>query len=273
MRFQNRRVLVTGASRGAGAGIARAFAREGATVVLSARSLDKLEALKGEIEAAGCKAEVQAADLATREGAHDLGARCGEIDVLINNAALTGMEYGSVIERNDAFWDKTFNVDLFSPVALMQALGPGMVERGRGVILNISSISAQRGTPDLAPYAAAKAALDTVSRVAAMEFAQKRTGVRCNVIAFGFIDTEGLAQNCGDRDGAAAVAAQLSPLGRMVSVEEVAELCLYLASDAAAAILGTVVNIDGGLTAGMYAFAGSFQDSGDSGARQAALTS
>jgi NAD(P)-dependent dehydrogenase (short-subunit alcohol dehydrogenase family) len=165
---------------------------------------------------------------------------------------------------DDEFWDLTFNTDFWAPLALMQAVAPGMVERGRGVIINISSISAQRGTPDLAPYAAAKAALDTMSRVAAMEFAARRTGVRVNSVAFGFIDTEGLAQNCGSRDAAASVARDLSPLGRMVTVEEVADLCLYLCTDSAAPILGTVINIDGGLTAGMYGFSGQFQDSVDS---------
>ena len=261
--YTGKRVLVTGASRGAGEGIAKAFAKAGASVVLSARSRNRLEAVKRDIEAAGGRGQVEVADLSSREGARDLAARCGAIDILINNAAVTSMQYGSVARRNDEFWDETFMTGLHSPVALIQELSPGMVERGSGVILNISSISAQRGTPDLAPYAAVKAALDATSKVAAMEFAAARTGVRVNSIAFGFIDTEGLWKNCGSVEAATLIAEQLSPLGRMVTTEEVGGLCLYLASDIAAPILGTVVNIDGGLVTGMYAFSGRFQDSED----------
>ena len=261
--FSKKRVLVTGASSGAGVGIARAFAARGATVVITARRENRLKQVQREIEAAGGRAEVQVADLATRLGARDLAQRCGDIDILINNAAITTMKYQSVRVRDDQFWDDTFNTGFWAPLALMQELSPGMVKRGNGVILNISSISGQRGTAYLAPYAAMKAALDMMSRVAGMEYAAERSGVRCNSVAFGFIDTEGLAKNCGSQEGAAQVALQLSPLGRMVTVEEVAALCVFLSSDEAAPILGTVINIDGGLVTGMYSFTGQFQESQD----------
>jgi NAD(P)-dependent dehydrogenase (short-subunit alcohol dehydrogenase family) len=261
--FSKKRVLVTGASSGTGVGIAKAFAKLGATVVISARRENRLKAVQRDIQAAGGRAEVQVADLSSREGARDLARRCGEIDILINNAALTTMKYQSVRVRDDPFWDETFTTGLWAPLALMQELSPGMVKRGNGVILNISSISGQRGTAYLAPYAAMKAALDMMSRVAAMEYAAERSGVRCNSIAFGFIDTEGLAKNAGDRDGAVQIAEQLSPLGRMVTVEEVAALCVFMSTDEAAPILGTVINIDGGLVTGMYSFAGKFQDAQD----------
>ena len=168
------------------------------------------------------------------------------------------MKYQSVMVPDDEFWDQTLAIDFIAPVTLMQAMGPGMVERGYGNIINISSTSAERGTPDLAPYAAAKSALETMTRVAAMEFAMRRTGVRVNCIRYGLVDTPALARNFPDRASELEMISASVPLGRIITPEEVANLCLFLASDESAAILGTVVTIDGGFTAGGYNTAGAF---------------
>jgi NAD(P)-dependent dehydrogenase (short-subunit alcohol dehydrogenase family) len=250
--FAGRRVLVTGASRGSGAGIARAFAKAGAHVILASRNQELLEGVRRDIAAAGGTAEVQVADLSSREGAHDLARRSGDIDVLVNNAAHTDMAYEPVLTRNDAFWDRMYTTGLFSPIALMQALCPGMALRGGGVVINISSSAGQRGICNLAPYSTMKAALDQLSRVAGMEMAAAGMAVRVNCIAFGFVETEGLLENCGTRDKADDIALAQSPLGRLISVEEVGGLCLYLASDIAAPLLGNVFNIDGGMLSGNF---------------------
>jgi NAD(P)-dependent dehydrogenase (short-subunit alcohol dehydrogenase family) len=262
--YKDRRVLVTGSAGGVGSAIARVFAEAKATVVLTDISEEGLGRVAAQITSGGGRVEVQHGDLGTREGCRDLAARCGPIDVLINNAALTFMKYQGVLVRDDLFWDRTFAVDLFAPITLMQELCPGMVERKRGNVINISSVSASRGTPDLAPYAAAKAALETMSRVAAMELAMRGTRVRVNCIALGLVDTPALARNFPDRATQDEMARRSAPLGRVISPDEVARLALFLASEGAAAILGTVVTIDGGMTAGAYSFAGSFISSDES---------
>lgn len=263
--FAGKRVLVTGASRGVGAATAKAFARLGATAILTARSADRLEAIAGEIRSEGGCAEVRPADLSTREACRSLALACGEVDVLINNASETSSTFQSVLKRDDAFWDLSQTLCFLAPLTLMQELVPGMIERGQGVVLNISSMAAQRPVPYRAPYSIYKGALETLSKVAGLELAAQRTGVRVNAVALGATDTEALAESCGPDLDVHAVIEKTSPLGRAIAVEEVADFCVYLASDSAAPILGTVLNIDGGMTAGSYSFVGSY-GSADAGA-------
>jgi NAD(P)-dependent dehydrogenase (short-subunit alcohol dehydrogenase family) len=152
----------------------------------------------------------------------------------------------------------SFAVSFFAPLILMQELGRGMLERGRGVVVNISSMAAQRAVPLLAPYSVAKAALDALSRSAGMDLAG--SGIRVNALALGHVDTEAFAENCVDGITPQEIARRNAPLGRLIKPEEIAGMCLYLASDVAAPVVGTVLNIDGGLTSGMYSFAGNFSD-------------
>lgn len=258
MEHAGKRVLVTGAAGGAGIGIAHAFARAGATVVLTDIAREGLESLHADITAAGGSAEVQWADLSTRAGCRDLAVRCGRIDVLVNNAAYTFMKYQGVLVEDDEYWDKTFAIDLIAPVTLIQSIGRGMVERGGGSIINVSSVSAERGTPDLAPYAMAKSALETLTKVAAMEFAMRETGVRVNCVRFGLVDTPALARNFPDRATQAQTIKASVPLGRVIRPDEVASVCVFLASDAASAMVGAIVSVDGGINAGSYNLSGAF---------------
>jgi len=261
MNFHGQRVLITGAAGGIGSAIAHAFAVSGAEVVLSDVDATALRTLCERLRSAGHAASAQVADLSTREGARDLAARCGQVDVLVNAAALTNIEFGPVISRNDAYWDKTLGIGLLAPIALMQELVPGMVERGRGNVINISSINATRGSVDAAPYSVAKAALEMTSKIAAMELAMRRTGVRVNCIAPGIVGTPALTRTFGGPETRDAMARQIVPLGRVIEPEEVATLCLYLASDVAAAFIGSVVTIDGGINAGAYSLSSLSEDS------------
>jgi NAD(P)-dependent dehydrogenase (short-subunit alcohol dehydrogenase family) len=256
-----RRVLVTGAGRGVGLTTAKAFAAEGDHVVVSSRRLDRLEQTKAAIDAAGGSCEIQVADLSTREACIDLARRCDPIDVLINNAAQTGGTYSSVLEEDLAFWDQSFAVSFFAPLILLQELGRGMKERGYGVVVNVSSMAAQRAVPELAPYSVVKATLDALSKSAGMDLA--RFGVRVNAIALGHTDTEAFAENCSDDLTPEMIAKSTAPLARLITREEIAGCCVYLASDLGGAIVGSVLNIDGGLTSGMYSFSGSFGNTDD----------
>lgn len=258
MNISDCRVLVTGASRGIGEAIAKGFSRSGAkTVVLAARNADALARVKAEIEEEGGHAAFHAIDLSTRESCRELARIAGEIDILINNAAITSGANQNVLTRNDEFWDLNMAVGFTAPLTLLQEIGRGMKERGHGVVINISSISAQRLTPNFGPYGIAKNALDSLSRVAGMELA--RCGIRVNSVSLGYVDTEALAQACGEGVTPDALAAMGSPLGRAIRPAEVAELCIFLASDAAAAIMGTVITMDGGVTAGSFSLGEHFE--------------
>lgn len=245
-----KRALVTGASRGVGFGVAKAFAAAGADVVATARNARALEDLQQQIRADGGRITVLAGDLATREGARDVARRSGEIDVLINNAALVTGNQHSLLVEDDAAWDLEFAVNLIAPVTLIQALAPGMAARGGGVVINISSIAVQRPNPMHAAYAASKAALETVTRAAAIDLGPK--GVRLNAVALGMTATEAWDDLLPAGLTLEQMGRRVAPIGRATAVAEVAALCLYLASDAAAAITGTVLTIDGGATAGVY---------------------
>jgi NAD(P)-dependent dehydrogenase (short-subunit alcohol dehydrogenase family) len=251
-----KRALVTGASRGAGFGIAKTLAAANASVVATARNEQGLKKLRAEIEAAGGRCEIQAGDLSTRVSAREVAARCGEVDILINNAALTSAKYQSMLVKDDAYWDLEFALNVIAPVTLMQEFIPGMLKRGRGVVINISSISAQKPNALHAPYGASKAALEVASRAAALEFSP--SGVRVVVVAFGMTDTEALAEAVAGNMTVAEMGRMFAPIGRATKVEEVAALCLYLSSDEAAALTGSVITIDGGVTAGMYDFGRGF---------------
>jgi len=254
--LSGKRALVTGASRGAGFGIAKTLAAANARIIATARNEEGLRKLRGEIEAARGHCEIHAGDLSTRAAAREIASRCGEVDILVNNAALTSAKYQSMLVKDDEYWDLEFALNVIAPVTLMQEFVPGMVKRGRGVVINISSISAQKPNALHAPYGASKAALEVASRAAALEFSP--LGVRVVAVAFGMTDTEALKEAVAGDMTVAEMGRMFAPIGRATKVEEVAALCLYLASDEAAAITGSVITIDGGVTAGMYDFGRGF---------------
>jgi NAD(P)-dependent dehydrogenase (short-subunit alcohol dehydrogenase family) len=247
-----KRVLVTGASRGAGHGIARAFAAAGAEVIATARSADKLAQLQALITADGGRCAFIPGDLATRAGVRAIAAQCGEIDVLVNNAALTLGANVSLLEQTDADWDMEFAINVTAPITLMQALVPGMIARGAGRVINISSIAAARPNPHHVAYAASKAALEVASKGAAIDFAPH--GVRVNVVALGLTDTDALHEHPMVQAGLTVedIGWMATPIGRVGRIDEVAALCVFLAGDAADVITGIVITVDGGGTAGSF---------------------
>lgn len=250
-----KRVLVTGASRGAGRAIANAFGRAGCRLVLTARNRAGLERTRDEIVAAGGTVDaIVTGDLSTKDGCYAIARQCGDIDVLVNNAAETSAKFMDILHRDDEYWEREFQLNVFAPLILMQELAPHMRAKGWGSIINISSISAQRGTPKHASYSASKAALEAMSKVAAMELAADRINVV--VVALGNTDTEALREACAGVMTVEELGRRLSPIGRPVDVEEVAALCVHCAQNESRALTGLVIPIDGGLTTGMHAFNG-----------------
>jgi 3-oxoacyl-[acyl-carrier protein] reductase len=237
------RALVTGASRGIGAAIARALARAGHEVVLNYRTQhEQAERVRAEIEAAGGRALLACFDVRDREatGAAIAGllAQDEPIEVLVNNAGIAKDNAFPAIPFAD--WDAVTRTTLDGFYHVTQPLVMPMVRRRRGRIINISSISGVRGNRGQTNYAAAKAGLIGATKSLAMELGKRNITV--NAVAPGLIDTEMLA------DAPVEHALKLIPMARLGRAEEVAELVAFLASEKAGYITGQVIGIDGGLS-------------------------
>ncbi|MEI7711354.1 MAG: 3-oxoacyl-[acyl-carrier-protein] reductase [Rhodospirillales bacterium] len=240
-RLDGKTALVTGASGGIGAAIARALHAQGAIVVLSGTRLDALEALTLEL---GERAHTCAADLrdASEPDALIEAAEkaAGPLHILVNNAGMTRDMLA--IRMRDADWQSVLDVDLSAPFRLSRAALRGMLRRRAGRIVNISSIVGATGNPGQANYAAAKAGLVGMSKALAQEVASR--GITVNVVAPGFIAT-----NMTDAltDAQKSKLSESIPLGRMGRPDDIASAVVYLASDEAAWVTGATLHVNGGM--------------------------
>ncbi len=243
-RFTNKIALVTGASRGIGEAIAKRLASEGATVLAAARSAEALARVVSEIEAAGGKAGALALDLsdpASIDAAvKEALAAHGEIHALVNNAGVT--EDNLILRMSREAWDRVLSTNLTGVFLLTQAVVKGMVRKRYGRIVNVTSVVGLMGNAGQANYAASKAGLVGLTKSVARELASRN--ITCNAVAPGFIATA-MTEKMTD-DAKAKMTAQI-PLERLGTPEDVAAAVAYLASDEAAYVTGTVVNVSGGL--------------------------
>lgn len=240
-RLDGKSALVTGASGGIGAGIARALHAQGAKVALSGTRRDALEALAAEL---GESAAVCPADLREAGSAEALiaaaEAACGPLAILVNNAGLT--KDGLAIRMKDEDWATVLDVDLAAPFRLARAALRGMLKRRAGRIIGIGSVVGATGNPGQANYAAAKAGLVGMSKALAQEVGSR--GITVNVIAPGFVETP-MTDALNDEQKARLIAG--IPLGRMGAPADVAGATVFLASDEAAWITGAVLHVNGGM--------------------------
>jgi NAD(P)-dependent dehydrogenase (short-subunit alcohol dehydrogenase family) len=241
-----RRALVTGASRGIGRAIARAFASAGARVALASRKQDGVAAVACEIESAGGVALPIACHVGRRDDVDVLVGRVvdawGGIDILVNNAG-TNPAMSPLVDLPEAVWEKILDVNLRGPLRLCQRVAPGMAEAGRGSIINMSSVAGVEPFPSLGAYSISKAGLDSLTKVLARELGP--SGVRVNGLAPGLIATQfsaALMSSPAIYEGTIA----RTPLRRHGVPEDVVGAALFLASDASAFVTGQTLIVDGG---------------------------
>ena len=248
-RLDGKVALVTGATAGIGETVARLFAQEGAAVVITGRRKEQLEKVAREIERAGGRAVPvpgSVTDEAHARSAVSQAVRSfGKLHILVNNAGL-GEFSGLIHETEDAVWEKLLAVNLTGAFRVTRAAIPEMLKAGGGSIVNVSSIASLVGIPNTGAYSATKGGLDALTRCLAVEYAKQ--GIRCNSICPGLVDTPMAAPLLADPVKTAQVLAAY-PMGRPGTCEEVAKLALFLASDESAWMTGSVIPIDGGMTA------------------------
>jgi NAD(P)-dependent dehydrogenase (short-subunit alcohol dehydrogenase family) len=246
--MQGKTILVTGAAQGVGRAIALDLARAGAAaLILCDRQEDRGEAVAQDVRALGAEAAFIRADLAQEDAPdHVMGralTRFGRIDSLVNAAGVT--DRATVAEATPALWDRVFAINARAPMFLMQKVIHHLRARqAPGTILNILSMNAYGGTPELAIYAASKAALALLTRNAA--HAHRFDRIRINGINLGWVDTpgeremQGVTLGLGDNWLAEANAKQ--PIGRLLLPEDVARLALFLLGDASFPMTGSLVD-------------------------------
>jgi 2-keto-3-deoxy-L-fuconate dehydrogenase len=242
-RLQGKTALVTAAGQGIGRAIAEAFIREGATVWATDLDISKLEGLAG--------VEARKLDVLSSQSVDDLVAEAGSFDILVNAAGF--VHHGTILECSDKDWDFSFNLNVTSMHRTIKAVLPGMLEKGRGSIVNIASgASSVRGIPNRYAYGTTKAAVIGLTKAVAADFIKR--GVRANAICPGTIQSPSLderiaaqAESSGQSlDSVRQAFVDRQPMGRLGMPEEVAALAVYLASDEASYTTGHIHLVDGG---------------------------
>lgn len=243
--LQGKTAIITGATRGIGKGIAQVFAKNGANVAFTfSSSVDAAKELEKELNDLGVKAKAYQSNAASFEQSEslvkDVLENFGSIDVLVNNAGIT--KDNLLMRMSEEDFDKVIEVNLKSVFNMTKAVQRTMLKQRKGSIINMSSVVGVKGNAGQANYAASKAGIIGFSKSVALELGSRN--IRSNVIAPGFIETE-MTGKLDDKvvdEWRKAI-----PLKRGGSPEDIANACLFLASDLSAYVTGQVLNVDGGM--------------------------
>ena len=243
--LEGKTVIITGASRGIGKGIAEVFAKQGANIAFTYRSSDeKARALEDELSANGCKVKGYKSDASNFEAAQQLAAdvleEFGSIDVLVNNAGIT--KDGLLMRMSEDDFDIVMDINMKSVFNMTKAVLRPMLKQRKGSIINMSSVVGVKGNAGQANYSASKAAINGFTKSTALELGSRN--IRCNSIAPGFIETE-MTEALGEdqiQEWRNSI-----PLKRGGTTQDIANSALFLASDMSAYVTGQVLHVCGGM--------------------------
>ena len=242
-------ILITGALSGIGRAAAVAFAKKGAKVVVAGRRDDAGESLAEELRSLGSEAEFVNADVRDEDEVRALVdktvARFGRLDVAVNNAGTEG-QLGPITDQTAETYAATFDTNVLGVILSIKHEVRAMQAQGSGNIINISSTLGHEGAAGASVYVGSKHAVEGISKSVALELV--KSGIRVNVVAPGTTDTDMVTRFTGTPENKAGLAATV-PMERLGLPEEIADAIVFIASDEASYITGTVLNVDGGLTA------------------------
>ncbi len=246
MRSNTLTALVTGGTSGIGLATAKKLAQLGIHVLVVGRNSERGKKAVDEIRAAGGRADFISSDLRDAASAREVAKKAvelgkGQIDILINNAGI--YPFGPTHEMTEEQFDRVYSVNVKAPYFLVAELAPLMAKRGKGAIVNLSTMAADYGAPGMSLYGSSKAAINLLTKTWASEYGPK--GVRVNAVSPGPTRTEG-TDAMGE--GLEQLAAQ-APAGRPATADEIAEAIVFLATDRASFIHGAKLAVDGGRTA------------------------
>lgn len=256
MRFTGKVAVITGAGSGIGKVTAEAFAQEDAAVVIADVNVEQGERAAHDIQAKGGRATAVAADVSRNADAKKIADEAvrvfGGIDILFNNAGI--QTYGTVVDTDEATWDRTLNINLKGVFLVSKYCVPEMVKRGGGAIINMASVQGLASQARVVAYTASKGGILAMTRTMAVDHARDK--IRVNAICPGSVDTPMLrwaADLFVPENPSQAIEdwGKLHALGRVASPAEIAKVVLFLASDDASFMTGSSVVIDGGLLAGL----------------------
>src|SRR6266404_4958049 len=235
--------LITGGTSGIGRAVADKLAQSGVHVMVVGRNVERGERTIAELRAAGAKADFITSDLRDAASARAVARKAvelggGRVDILINNAGV--FPFGPTHEMSEASFDDVYALNVKAPYFLVAELAPLMAQRGKGAIVNVSTMVAAYGAPGLSLYGSSKAAINLLTKAWAAEYGPQ--GVRVNAVSPGPTRTEGTAAMGDDLDQLAAT----TPAGRPGTAEEIAEAIAFLATDRASFVHGAVLPVDGG---------------------------
>lgn len=237
-RLAGKRALLTAAAQGIGRATAEAMAREGAHVIATDLRKEALADLN--------VAECRELDVTDKDAVARLVQEVGGVDVLFNCAGF--VHHGTILDCDEEDWAFSMELNVAGAYRMIRAFLPGMIEAGGGCIVNMSSVASSIiGVPNRFVYGASKGAVIGLTRAVAADFAGKN--IRCNAICPGTVETPSLGDRMraqGDYETARDAFIARQPMGRLGTAEEIAELAVYLASDAASYMTGSIITIDGG---------------------------
>ncbi len=242
-RLAGKTAFITAAGQGIGRATAEAFAAEGARVWATDIATDKLGGFRHKDAIL-----TRRLDVTDDAAVAAIAKKVGDIDILFNCAGW--VPAGSILDTKKADWMRAFDINVHSMYRTIQAFLPGMLAQGHGVIINTASVvSSLKGVPNRAAYGASKAAVIGLTKSVAAEYVTK--GIRCNALCPGTVETPSLHDRLQAYEDPAAARRDFvarQPMGRLGTPEEIAALCVYLASDESAFVTGTTQIIDGGMT-------------------------